>query len=47
LYKAFPDPEQLAQYGYVSDPPYKTFQVKTVEGGDMIDNLNFLIKPKE
>jgi len=47
LYKAFPDPEQLGQYGYVSDPPYTKFQVKTIEGGDIIENLNFTIKPKE
>lgn len=47
MYKAFPDPEQLAQYGYTSDPPHVTFQVKTVEGGDIVENLNFLIIPKE
>ena len=47
MYRALPDPDQLSEYGYISDPPYVTFQVKTVEGGDVIENLNFRIIPKQ
>ncbi len=47
MYRAFPDQEQLAEYGYVSDPPYITFQVKTVEGGDVVRDINFRIIPKQ
>jgi hypothetical protein len=47
MYKAFPDPKQLADYTYESEPPSISFQVKTVEGGDYIENISFLIKPKE
>lgn len=47
MYRIEIDSEQLAQYGYVSEPSSRNFQVKTVEGGDSIDDLNFTIRPKE
>nr|MBN2276117.1 hypothetical protein [candidate division Zixibacteria bacterium] len=46
MYKAFIDPDQLTKYGYVSDPPSLSFQIKTIEGGDSVDNLNFIIRPE-
>ncbi|MFH2035443.1 MAG: hypothetical protein ABIJ45_03490 [Candidatus Zixiibacteriota bacterium] len=47
VYKAYLDKEQLAKYGYISDPPVINFQVNTIEGGDTIENLNFVIKANE
>ncbi|MCX6827579.1 MAG: hypothetical protein NTV06_10015, partial [candidate division Zixibacteria bacterium] len=47
MYKASPRTEQLSKYGYACDPPSISFQVKTVEGGDYIENVNFLIVPKQ
>lgn len=47
MYKAEIDGTQLAKYGYASEPPAISFQVKTVQGGDYIDNINFLIVPKQ
>jgi hypothetical protein len=47
MYRAFLDAEQLAAYGYISDPPSISFQVKTAEGGDYVENINFVIKPRE
>jgi hypothetical protein len=47
MYRIEIDSEQLAQYGYVAEPPSRNFQVKTVEGGDSIDDLDFTIRPEE
>ncbi len=47
MYRAYIDPEQLEKYGYISTPPDISFQVKTVSGGDYIDNINFTISPKQ
>ena len=43
MYRAYIDPEQLENYGYVSKPAYSRFQIKTVEGGDYVGNVNFVI----
>ncbi len=44
-YKAYLDPEQLEQYGYVSQPAQIEFEIKPVEGGTMIEGVNFLLVP--
>lgn len=46
MYRAYIDPVQLEKYGYFSEPQELNFQAKTIEGGDRIDDINFLIKPK-
>jgi len=47
LYRAYIDPGQLERYGYVSDPPYIKFQIKTIEGGDYFGTANFILKPRK
>ncbi|MEW6412752.1 MAG: hypothetical protein AB1483_09805 [Candidatus Zixiibacteriota bacterium] len=44
-YKAYIDPEQLKQFGYVSQPAQIEFEIKPVEGGTMIEGVNFLLVP--
>jgi hypothetical protein len=44
-YKAYIDPGQLAQFGYVSQPEYIEFEIKPVEGGSFVENINFLLVP--
>ena len=44
-YKAYIDPEQLKQFGYVSDPEYIEFEIKPVEGGSFVENINFHLSP--
>ncbi len=44
-YKAYIDPEQLKQFGYVSEPAYIEFEIKPVEGGTFVENINFLVVP--
>jgi len=46
VYRAVIESEQLNRYGYASDPPSISFQIKTIAGGDNVSNLNFLIIPK-
>ena len=46
MYRAYIDQDQLEKYGYISEPAYRSFQVKTVEGGDYVENINFIIKPQ-
>jgi hypothetical protein len=46
MYRAKLDQKQLDKFGYKAEPEEIRFQVKTVEGGDFIENLNFLITPK-
>jgi len=46
-YRAQILPEQLASYGYVSDPPAVDFEVKAVEGGMVIEDVDFLMLPNE
>ncbi len=47
MYRAYIDPQQLEKYGYTSEPPDISFQIKTVNGGDYIDKINFVIVPKQ
>jgi len=47
LYRIYLDREQLEKYGYACEPAFKTFQISTVEGGDIIGDMNFLLVPKE
>ncbi|UCG63180.1 MAG: hypothetical protein JSV52_07840 [Candidatus Zixiibacteriota bacterium] len=44
-YKASIDPEQLKQFGYESRPAYIEFEIKPVEGGTFIEDINFLLVP--
>jgi hypothetical protein len=44
LYRAYIDPEQLERFGYISDPPYIKFQIKSISGGDYFGNAKFIIK---
>ncbi len=46
MYRAYIDRDQLKKYGYIAEPAVRSFQVKTVEGGDYIDNINFTIIPQ-
>ena len=45
MYRAFLDPEQLKNHGYVSNPPYIKFQMKTIAGGDYFSAASFIIRP--
>jgi hypothetical protein len=47
MYRAYIDPDQLEKYGYISKPAYSRFQIKTVEGGDYVGNVNFIIDAAE
>ncbi len=44
-YKAYIDQAQLDKYGYRSEPPFIEFEVKPVEGGSSIENINFKLVP--
>ncbi|HKK20002.1 MAG TPA: hypothetical protein VJ983_00905 [candidate division Zixibacteria bacterium] len=44
-YKAYIDQAQLQKYGYRSVPEYIDFEVKPVEGGSSIENINFKLVP--
>jgi hypothetical protein len=46
MYRTYIDPEQLHNYGYASEPKELTFQIKTVEGGDIVRDLNFTLIPE-
>ena len=43
MYRAEIDKEQLSKSGYKSQPESIPFQVKTVENGDFVDNINFIL----
>ncbi|MBN2226094.1 MAG: carboxypeptidase regulatory-like domain-containing protein [candidate division Zixibacteria bacterium] len=45
LYRVTIDAEQLKRYGYHSDPRDQSFQIKAVEGGDIVGGIDFLIVP--
>ena len=47
MYKVIIDRRQLEKYGYQSSPVERTFQIRTTEGGDSVENLNFLLTPKQ
>jgi hypothetical protein len=44
-YKAYIDQAQLQKYGYRSVPEFIDFEVKPVEGGSSIENINFKLIP--
>lgn len=44
-YKAYIDPGQLKQFGYISEPEYIEFEIKPVEGGTFVEDINFLLRP--
>ena len=45
-YRAYVDPDQLQQYGYRSQPEEIKFEVKPVDGGAVVDNVDFLLIPR-
>ncbi len=45
-YRAYLDPAQLAQYGYVAAPESIEFEVKATENGDSVKDVNFVLTPK-
>lgn len=45
-YRARILPAQLDAYGYVSEPETVDFEVVAVEGGSVVENVNFLLIPK-
>jgi len=46
-YRAEISRDQLKNYGYISEPPFIEFEVKPAEGGSVVDNLNFVLKPQK
>jgi len=46
MYRIMLDPKQLEKYGYQVTPADKSFQIQTTEGGDIVENLDFLLTPK-
>jgi hypothetical protein len=46
-YRAYLDPSQLAQSGYVSQPESINFEINPVRDGTTVENINFLLVPKE
>ena len=44
-YRAYIDPEQLQRYGYVCDPPSIEFDIRRIAGGEIIENLDFILSP--
>jgi len=47
LYRVYIDPDQLKKYGYISEPSGIEFDIKPVEGGTSIENINFVLLPAE
>ena len=45
-YRAYIDREQLENYGYKCQPEFIEFEIKPVEGGTFIENLDFLLVPQ-
>ncbi len=46
MYRAYIDQNQLKKYGYISEPASRSFQIRTIEGGDYVENINFTIIPQ-
>jgi len=44
VYRVYIDAEQLEKFGYISQPVNKPIQINTVEGGDIVENINFTIR---
>ena len=45
-YRAYLDKKKLDKYGYISDPPYIDFEIKPIEGGSFIEDINFILSSK-
>jgi hypothetical protein len=45
-YRAFIDLQQLENAGYTAEPTEILFTIKSVAGGDYLDNINFTLIPK-
>jgi hypothetical protein len=46
-YRAYLDAAQMEQYGYQSDPKSIEFEVQASESGSSIENINFVLVPKQ
>jgi len=46
-YRAYIDNEQLETYGYMSEPGDIEFEIEMVDGGAIIEDINFKLVPKE
>jgi len=46
-YRAYIDNEQLDKYGYMAEPGDIEFEIVPQEGGAVIEDINFSLKPKE
>jgi len=44
-YRAYLDPEQLRRAGYRSQPEAVEFDIKPVIGGEVVENISFLMVP--
>lgn len=44
-YRAMVDRNQMSEYGYRSEPEVIDFEVKAVEGGDIVEGIKFLLHP--
>ena len=44
-YKAYIDPSQLKKYGYKSVPEKIEFEIRPVEGGSLLEDINFVLVP--
>lgn len=45
-YRVYLDKKELDKYGYISDPPYIDFEIKPIEGGSFIEDINFILSSK-
>ena len=45
-YRAYIDPEQIGRAGYRSQPESVEFDVKPIVGGEVIENVSFVLMPK-
>ncbi len=46
-YRAYVDPDQLERYGYVSIPAQIEFDVAPVDGGAVVDGIDFVLVPTD
>ncbi len=46
-YRAYIDPEQLSRLGYVTEPESIDFVVDPVEGGTVVENINFKLSSRQ
>jgi hypothetical protein len=44
-YRILVDKEQLENYGYTSQPEFIDFEIRAIDEGDVINNLDFLLTP--